>query len=325
MDRRKFLRVSGSSVGVGALYAVASGLAGSAEGAEVARLLGRRNGERPEPFTFFQLSDTHVGLDGPTGTRAFERAVEIVNGLSPLPDLVLFTGDLSHDTEAPGEHARRMQRFREIAGGLKVPKVYHVPGEHDAGQDGGALFREVFGPTQYSFDHKGVHFVALDNVSRPKPEVGAEARAWLAKDLARFPATAPIVVFTHRPLFDLRPDWGWFTRDGDEVMSLLAPYENVTVLYGHIHREHEHTIGRAKLYAARSLSFAFPDPETSPEKKAIPFDKDQPFRNLGIREVRQSARGGSETATIAVREVELAMNEFSGTEGFNQLLKSPSL
>ena len=325
MDRRKFLKVSGTSLGVGALYAVAPGLARSAEGAELARLLGRRNGERPEPFTFFQLSDTHVGFDGPNGTRPFERAVEIVNGLAPVPDLVLFTGDLTHDTEAPGEHAERMRRFREIAGRLKVPKIYHVPGEHDAGLDGGELYRNVFGPSSYSFDHKGVHFIALDNVSRAKPEVGVEQRAWLAKDLARFPATAPIVVFTHRPLFDLRPDWEWFTRDGDEVMSLLAPYENVTVLYGHIHREHEHTIGRAKLYAARSLSFAFPDPETSPEKKAIPFDPDEPFKNLGIREVRQSPAGPRETATIAVREVELAMKEFSGTEGFAQLLKNPAL
>ncbi len=187
------------------------------------------------------------------------------------------------------------------------------------------LFREVFGPTSYSFDHKGVHFVALDNVSRARPEVGAEQRAWLAKDLARFPASAPIVLFTHRPLFDLRPDWEWFTSDGDEVMSLLAPFENVTVLYGHIHRDDEHTIGRAKLYAARSLSFAFPDPATSPEKKAIPFDRDQPFRNLGIREVTPSPAGRMEAATVTVKEVELAMSELSGTEGAAQLLKNPSL
>ena len=44
--------------------------------------------------------------------------------------------------------------------------------EHDAGIDGGALYREHFGETTYAFDHKGVHFVALDNVSRARPEVG---------------------------------------------------------------------------------------------------------------------------------------------------------
>ena len=40
------------------------------------------------------------------------------------------------------------------------------------------------------------------------------------------------MVFTHRPLFDLKPEWEWFTSDGDDVMNVLAPYENVTVLYG---------------------------------------------------------------------------------------------
>jgi len=323
MDRRKFLTVSGLSLGAGALYTMAPRLVGNAEGAELARQLGGKNGERPTPFTVFQLSDAHVGWDGALGTTAFERAVEVVNGLAPAPDLVLFTGDLTHDTEKPGEHAARMKRFQEIAGRLKVPKVYQVPGEHDAGLDGGDLYRNVFGPTSYSFDHKGFHFIALDNVSRAKPEVGSEQRAWLAKDLARFPKTAPIVVFTHRPLFDLRPDWEWFTRDGDEVMALLAPYENVTVLYGHIHREHEQAIGSAKLYAARSLCFAFPDPQGAADKKAIPFDKAEPFKNLGIRQLQ--ATPGPKGASVKVTEVSLDAREFSGTEGFNQLLKNPSL
>lgn len=322
MDRRKFLTVTGVSLGAGALYTMAPLLASNAEGAELARQLGRENGERPTPFTVFQLSDTHVGWDGALGTQAFERAVEVVNGLAPGPDLVLFTGDLTHDTEAPGEHAARMKRFQEIAGRLNVPKVYHVPGEHDAGLDGGELYRSVFGPTFYSFDHKGFHFIALDNVSRAKPEVGEEQRAWLAKDLARFSTTTPVVVFTHRPLFDLRPDWEWFTSDGDDVMNLLTPYQNVTVLYGHIHREHEQTHGHSTHYAARSLCFAFPDPQNASDKKAIPFDKAEPFKNLGIRQVRAAV--GANEAGLSVSEVCLDARELSGTEGFNQLLKSPS-
>jgi Calcineurin-like phosphoesterase len=320
LDRRGFLKIAGASMGVGALYTVWSGL-GSAEGAETARRLGLKNGERPTPFTFAQLSDAHVGFDGPIGTSALEKAVETINRMPQTPDLILFTGDLTHDTENPGEHATRMNLFKDISGRLKVAKVYHVPGEHDAGLDGGELFRNVFGPTYYSFDHRGVHFVALDNVSRARPEVGTEQRAWLAKDLARFPKTAPLVVFTHRPLFDLRPDWEWFTSDGDDVMNLLAPYENVTVLYGHIHREDHHVIGHSQHYAARCLSFAFPDPDKVEEKKPIPFDKDQPFKNLGLRVVNQRPGRAAGVDSVTVKDVELAMNEYSGTEGFNQLLK----
>ncbi len=80
----------------------------------------------------------------------------------------------------------------------------------------------------------------------------------MKKDLSRFSKSAPIVVFTHRPLFDLRPEWEWFTSDGDDVMNALAPYDNVTVLYGHIHRDDEHEIGKVHHYAARSLIFGFP-------------------------------------------------------------------
>ena len=56
-------------------------------------------------------------------------------------------------------------------------------------------------------------------------------------DLARLPTNAPIIVYTHRPLFDLKPVWECFTSDGDQVLNALAPYENVTILHGHIHRQ----------------------------------------------------------------------------------------
>jgi len=44
------------------------------------RWLGKTNGEQVTPFSFAQLSDAHVGFNGPPdppGTKAFERAVEV--------------------------------------------------------------------------------------------------------------------------------------------------------------------------------------------------------------------------------------------------------
>ena len=328
IDRRQFLRIAGAALGAGALHRVLPAGAAPAEAAETARRLAARNGEGPSPFSFVQLSDTHVGSAGPAnpnGTAAFERAVEMVNRLPVRPELALFTGDLSHDSEDRGEHAARMRRFREIAGRLKVPVLKTIPGEHDAGLDGGALYREIFGETSYAFDHRGIHFVALDNVSRAKPEVGPEGLAWLKRDLARFPATAPIVVFTHRPLFDLKPEWEWFTRDGDEVMSALAPFENVTVLYGHIHREDVHVQGHTRHLAARSLAWAFPDPAAASERKPIPFDRDRPFRNLGLRVLRSRPGAPAAALDLAADEVELTLREHSGTEGFQQILRPSSL
>jgi 3',5'-cyclic AMP phosphodiesterase CpdA len=318
VDRRAFLKVGGAAMGLGAVYAIGGGLM-RAEARDLAAFLGESNGEAVTPFTFVQMSDTHVGFEGPPnplGTAAFEAAVARVNSMSTRPDLVLFTGDLVHDTEKPNEVQTRIAKFREIASKLKVPKIYFVPGEHDAGLDAGVIFKEAFGPTHYSFDHKGVHFIALDNVSRARPEVGAEQVAWMKKDLERFSKSTPIIVFTHRPLFDLKPEWEWFTSDGPDVMDVLAPFSNVTVLYGHIHREHEEHNGNALHLAARSLAFGFPD-ITAAEKKPMPFDKEHPFKNLGIRELVKNKE-----QALKVNEIELTMGEYSGINGKQQLLRA---
>lgn len=318
-DRRRFLKVSGLSLGVGALISVAPAMAGGGSAAStVRRWLRRQNGEDVTPFTLVQLSDAHVGFQGPpnpTGTKAFEHAIDIINGLSSQPDLILFTGDLTHETEKPGDHAARMQLFRSLTSRLKTKKVMYVPGEHDAALDNGALYRQFFGETHYSFDHRGVHFIALDNVSTGRPAVGTEQIAWLKRDIARYPHTAPIIVFTHRPLFDLRPDWEWFTRDGDDVLNVLAPYENVTILYGHIHRHDVHATEHAKHFASRSLIFAFPDPTTTGDKKPMAFDKEKPFNNLGLQTIAE--KGGR----AGVNDVELSLHEFAGTDAFQQILK----
>jgi 3',5'-cyclic AMP phosphodiesterase CpdA len=321
-DRRSFLKLTGTVLGAGALYQVGAAAGVDPRGIALMGSLGQETGERVTPFSFVQLSDTHVGFQGPPdplGTQAFEAAVAEINALPVQPDLVLFTGDLTHDSEQEGVCAARMKRFQEIVAGLKVKNVKCVPGEHDAGLDGGALYRSVFGPSHYAFDHRGVHFVALDNVSLGKPVVGPEQTEWLRKDLARFARNAPIVVFTHRPLFDLKPEWEWYTGDGDEVMNILAPFANVTVLYGHIHRVHAMETRTARHFAARSLIFAFPDPATAGDRNPIPFDPAAPFRNLGVRRVDVTVAGPR--PLLGVNDVELTLREFAGTVGINQMLK----
>ncbi len=320
LDRRSFLKIAGMSLGMGTLYEIAPFHGARGEARELASQLGKANGEQVTPFSVVQISDSHVGFKGapaPLGTRAFERAVEMINQLPRQPDLVLFTGDLIDDSEYSDVNKQHIKLFQKIARDLKVGKIQYVPGEHDAALDGGTLFREAFGETHYSFDHRGVHFIALDNVSRGRPEVGPTQIAWLKQDLSRFPRTAPIVVFTHRPLFDLKPEWEWFTLDGDEVMTVLEPYQNVTVLYGHIHTEHVRETVHARHYAARALIFAFPDPAKDGEKKPLPFDKQQPFKNLGIRQV--DVRG--ENIPLGVTDVALTRREFAGINGIQQILK----
>jgi predicted phosphodiesterase len=321
IGRRSFLKVAGMSLGIGVVYQFAPFLAHRAKASGITGFLKEVNGEAPASFTFAQFSDPHVGFQGPPdplGTKAFESAVELINKSGQRPDFVLFTGDLTHDAESRDAHAQRMQLFKSIAGRINTSALHTVPGENDAALDGGVLYREHFGESHYSFDHEGVHFVALDNVSRGRPEVGPDQLAWLKADVGRFPKTAPIVVFTHRPLFDLKPEWEWFTADGDDVLNVLAPFENVTVLYGHIHRPHFQQNGKVKHYAARSLIFAFNDPATNKDKKQLPFNQDDPFKDLGIRTVTDEKA----KAVLDVNDIVLTKAEFSGLSGMQQMFKS---
>jgi len=281
-DRRQFLQLAG--VGGGAVFA--AGLAGCA--------IGSSGATAAEDFYFVQLSDTHWGFEGapnPDAKLTLPKAVNAVNALAAPPDFIVFTGDLTHTTDDPRERRRRLAEFRDIVGQLQVKNVRFMPGEHDASLDNGTAYREFFGPTHYSFDHKGVHFIALDNVSDPGAQIGDEQLAWLAADLSQQPKTARIVVLTHRPLFDLYPQWDWATRDGARAVEMLMPYANVTVFYGHIHQEHHFMTGHIAHHSAKSLIFALPAPGSQPRRAPLAWDPTHPYRGLGFREIEAKTAG----------------------------------
>jgi 3',5'-cyclic AMP phosphodiesterase CpdA len=215
----------------------------------------------------------------------------------------VFTGDLTHTTDDPAVRRTRLREFRAIVDELDVKTRYFLPGEHDASLDAGEAYKAEFGETHYSFEHGGIRFVALDNVSDPTGSLGDAQLDWLRKTLDGIPADAPLVVLAHRPLFDLYPAWDWATRDGARALTLLEGRTNVTVFYGHIHQEHHHEAAGIRHHAARSLVFPLPAPGSVPKKAPVPWDAGAPFRGLGYRSVRES---GSGEPTLAELPVETA-------------------
>jgi Calcineurin-like phosphoesterase len=273
INRRDFLKLTGLG-GIGVVLSSA--------------LPGVAHAHGDDEFVFIQLSDTHWGFEGapnPDAKGTLQKAVRSINSLAEQPDFLVFTGDLTHTTDNPLERRRRMAEFKQIVSELKVKNVRFMPGEHDASLDNGKAFQEFFGATRYSFDHKGVHFIALDNVSDPRALIGDEQLAWLAADLKQRRTEDPIVVLTHRPLFDLAPQWDWATRDGVKAIELLTPYKNVTVFYGHIHQEHHHMTGHIAHHAAKGLMFALPAPGSQPNRTPVPWDPAVPYKGLGFRSV----------------------------------------
>jgi hypothetical protein len=292
IERRELLRL----LALGSVVS-ASGLlgCGSAATTQPARSAGPAaagpTGARPiEDFLFLQLSDTHWGYSGVNNPQAdvtLPQAVKAINASPIQPDFVVFTGDLTHITDDAGERRRRLKEFRSIISDLKVPTRYFVPGEHDAGPDGGEAYREAFGESHGRFDHKGVHFVLLDNVSAQGSLLGDAQLEWLERDVQSLDPATPLVVFTHRPLFDLYPSWDWATHDGARALLILARHPSTTVFYGHIHQAHHVQTGNIAHHAARSLVFPLPAPGSLPKKAPLPWDAGATDHGLGYRNVRE--------------------------------------
>ena len=276
-NRREFLQLLGTGVG-GAVFA--SGLAGCAS--------APAKPSSDNDFYFVQLSDTHWGFQGPPNPEAavtLKKTVGLVNALQRQPDFIVFTGDLTHTTDDADLRRKRMAEFTQIVGGLSVKKVRFMAGEHDASLDAGKAYQEFFGELHYTFDHKGIHFIVLDNVSDPAASIGAAQLSWLKADLDKLNVEQPIVVLTHRPLFPLYPSWDWTTKDGDAALALLERFHNVTVFYGHIHQEHHQMTGRIAHHSAKSLIFPLPAPGSVPKRAPVPWDPTHPNQGLGYRGV----------------------------------------
>src|SRR3569833_619386 len=120
----------------------------------------------------------------------------------------------------------------------------------------------------YSFDHRGVHFIALVNVADLKPggmgNHGADQMKWLQADLAGRSSSTPIVVFAHIPLWTVYAEWGWGTDDSAQALKLLARFGSVTVLNGHIHQITQKVEGKIAFHTARSPAYPQPAPGTAP-------------------------------------------------------------
>ncbi len=298
-DRRKFLECMGWA-GTGLVWTVSGGLAGALTlDAATAAPRGR-----VRPFSFVQVSDSHIGFNkdpNPDARATYREAVARIAALPARPAFILHTGDVSHLSRPD-----QFDDADQILGEAKLP-VFHVPGEHDMLDDGGGkAFLDRYGQGTLgdgwrSFDHSGVHFVGLVNVKSLKAggmgQLGPDQLAWLAKDLAPLSASTPVVVYTHIPLWTVWADWGWGTDDGAQALALLSRFGSVTVLNGHIHQVLTKTEGHVAFHTARSTAFPQPAPGQAPAPGPMKVPAGQLREVLGVRTV-SLVRGDQPLAVV---------------------------
>ncbi len=231
---------------------------------------------------FVQISDSHIGFKGeanPDVPQTVRRSVDLVNRLPQPPSLVIHTGDITHLSKAE-EFDQAQQLFSAIRAG----ELHTVPGEHDVIDGPGKEYFGRFGAASnnrgyYSFDHGGVHFIALNNVMNFKPNglaaLGDDQLSWLEDDLRARSASTPIVVFAHMPLWSVYEPWGWGTGDSGRAFSALRRFGSVAVLNGHIHQIVRKVEGNITFHTARSM--AYPQPAagegSGPGPLKVPADR----------------------------------------------------
>ena len=248
---------------------------------------------------FVQISDSHIGFAkaaNPDVDATLRRTIEVVNAMSRQPALVIHTGDITHLSKAAEfDHAA------QLLAQLRVGEMHTVPGEHDTLDAGAAEYFGRFGKASankgyYSFDHAGVHFVALVNVLDFKDgglgTLGSDQLAWLAKDLNGRSASTPIVVFAHMPLWTVYEPWGWGTGDAEPAIALLRRFGSVTVLNGHIHQIVQKVEGHITFHTARSTAYPQPSVGQGAGPGPLTVAADQLRTMLGVTSVSISAPGG---------------------------------
>ena len=288
-------------------------------------------------FTIAYISDAHIQEMSDGGfvrnwDRGLIRAVAETNLLEPKPDFVIFGGDLAQlGKKSEIDHGA------EILAELDYP-VHYVMGEHDYYLDLGEYWSKRFGPQYKSWDHKGVHFVilnsilttdewtherwptaeqrmlemaGLDNPNGSPFMVGEEQREWLRKDLEKVSRDTPVVVFSHSPIQKIYKGWNFWTDDAEAIQELLQPFDDVSVVYGHVHQIQYNQIGNISFQAVMATAWPWPYPESYAQAEidwpgmTVPMNRADPFFERDAT--------GWQVIGVADGRVALAYNLYSNT------------
>ncbi len=232
---------------------------------------------RNRTFALAHISDTHVTVEGAltSGDVLAQHVQDLAK--ESTPDLIVTTGDM---TDWGG--VAQLECVRDAFETVPVP-VYVLFGGHDGNEErhGGVSadeiarmkdtpnnpelidlvsknrdkactlnFESVLGPTYYSFDRGGRHFVIYPNEDGYySPEGRERKQTWLWADLALQSDDREIVMAVHGP-------------PAPAFLDRLSRYNVGLILFGHWHSSKVY--GHGKTVLAVAPSFCFGGIDTSP-------------------------------------------------------------
>ncbi len=191
-----------------------------------------------------QLTDTHLFADpsqtmlGCATNQTFQRAIAKLQTLTPRPDLLLLTGDLSQDdSEASYEYL-----YANLAP-LNIP-TYWLPGNHDQNLE--ALFEILSEPPcspSKAIQQGGWQILLLGTMlpQQVQGRLAQEALAWLDEQLQAEPSLPTLVALHHHPVA-IGSAWmdGIGLENAEEFLAVCDRHLQIKlVLNGHIHQAFE--------------------------------------------------------------------------------------
>lgn len=192
-----------------------------------------------------QMTDLHIVARGALAygmidtNTLLSAAIDRLNTLAPLPDLVIVTGDLTDHGTAEEYALVRAELDR-----LRAPAIV-LTGNHDerdmlrAGLAGYGDFPAT-GFLHYVHESRPIRVIALDSTldDSHKAAFDGDRAAWLDARLAEAP-DVPTLVAVHHPPFDTGIAWmdgegaGWAAP----LVEVLARHPQIVrVISGHMHR-----------------------------------------------------------------------------------------
>jgi len=159
-----------------------------------------------------------------------ERFVKRVNSLENV-DLVLLAGDISD--------FGILQEFKWVQKRLSAlhAPYFGIIGNHDMVANGRQIFRQMFGPLNYSFVYQGIKFIAHNTNGLEAPGENIPDLGWLARELHNTEGADYIVTVSHVPPFNAT-EFG--TESVKPYTELLENTPNLLLsLHGHVHQHQD--------------------------------------------------------------------------------------
>lgn len=180
--------------------------------------------KNPVHFSFIWATDMHFSV----GKDDYMR--ELGNYVRANPaDFMITSGDLANE----GKEEEYRLVLKRVDEELQIP-FYSAMGNHDTYNDGWSAFKELIGPSVFSFYYGNSQFIILDSANCT---LGKDQMDWFEKRL-KYSDAEHIFVFSHFCVYDSTFETPTILCNPDErymVLGLLNKYDVDFFLCGHKH------------------------------------------------------------------------------------------